>query len=847
MKKLLPFLLALGLRSFAFAGEDWQAQPIGPFGTLNNRDSSFAIPSEKAQDLLNVNITPGGKSVFKRDGYGSVFSLTFTSSPVHGVYNFFDSSGNDISLFFNDTYLTSSTGGNTPYVLFSTGPSGATYQCTDSLGYAYCANTERNTLTKTNGAIAQSIRTVSSTGTMVATAVTRLAMAGFSDAPSRIDFSADSDFSSWGSGSLGTSPAQFTINAPGAKITHITYAFGRLMWFKDTSFGYILIGKQPYQSDWVIKTVAYDVGTNDNTSVFREGVLYFRGKEGHIYAFDGSNYQLITDEISGTISQSQPRVANTWTQSTSAEFGTGSFNYDFYLDTLTVSGSMQLTFPDEFGSYRDGSNSTKPVWKTIYTGASTGTISGGVSGLVIRSTGGALGRVTASTIKTINDFQPGTTISLTLSRLSPDAVGDLVEFYVVLTTQSPTTTNPDSMGSNFYLVFTSTFQPTSTFGYDPYCYLSEISNSSDGVLYSSGTTAVSFRNVLIDFYIATTTWQVKVYKYDDKSVIYLSTGGTHSWPTGQLFVNLSYKNGVSGAASPYEAVIADFNVYPQTGTFISAVNPAPSFSSWSSFNVTSQNGGGSHSFYVRSASNSFTLGSSTPSWTAINSGDVPSLPYGNFMQFKDDLSVFIDTTSPSFSDFSFNWYEGSASDKAYATYFDDKIWWAVTSGAGSTSNNKILLYDLLNSGWLIYDLASNGFLVRNNSLYFGSSAGGYIYKFGDSTSDNGSAINSYWKSKDFFGASPFSNQELANISISAESVSNSSMTVTYTTDGDTEGSYTMPLYNPNGLFRNMNKNLPAGVIGYNYNVKFGNNAADQPFEVFAVQVGIRPRSWIPKQ
>src|SRR6185437_3123988 len=115
-----------------------------------------------------------------------------------------------VDLCFNDTYMSASISGGSPSVLFSTGPYGATYQCTDSLGYAYCGNSARTNLIKTNGASFSNIAGIASTGTMVAACPTRLAMAGFSDAPSRIDFSAETDFTTWGTGSLGTSASQFT-------------------------------------------------------------------------------------------------------------------------------------------------------------------------------------------------------------------------------------------------------------------------------------------------------------------------------------------------------------------------------------------------------------------------------------------------------------------------------------------------------------------------------------------------------------------------------------------------------------------------------------------------------------
>ena len=118
-KLLLSSLLLLALVP-AYA-EDPAVQIIGPFGTLNNRDNSAAIPDNMAQDLLNVDITPGGKSFKKRRGYGQAFATTITTSPIHGTYEFYDTSGNDITLAFNDTYLTASVNGASPTVVYSTG------------------------------------------------------------------------------------------------------------------------------------------------------------------------------------------------------------------------------------------------------------------------------------------------------------------------------------------------------------------------------------------------------------------------------------------------------------------------------------------------------------------------------------------------------------------------------------------------------------------------------------------------------------------------------------------------------------------------------------------------------
>lgn len=201
----------------------------------------------------------------------------------------------------------------------------------------------------------------------------------------------------------------------------------------------------------------------------------------------------------------------------------------------------------------------------------------------------------------------------------------------------------------------------------------------------------------------------------------------------------------------------------------------------------------------------------------------------------------------SLADFTVNWFEGNAADKAYATYYNDGIWWAVPIGTSATTNNRVLIYDLLNQGWKLYDIASNGFYIRNTSLYFGSSSTGNIYKFGDVNNDNGSAINAYWKSKDFFGSSPFLDKEIGYISVSGVNNSGTTLNVSYITNASTTtNTYSFSMSGSNGFFKH-NKNIIAGKIGSTYNIQFGNNASNQPFEIDSVGVGLRTRPWNASQ
>ncbi len=197
------------------------------------------------------------------------------------------------------------------------------------------------------------------------------------------------------------------------------------------------------------------------------------------------------------------------------------------------------------------------------------------------------------------------------------------------------------------------------------------------------------------------------------------------------------------------------------------------------------------------------------------------------------------------SDFSQYWFEGQAADKSYATYFKEAIWFSVTSGTGATTNNRILRLDLLNQTWLLYDIPSNGFYVKNNSLYFGGVSSGTVYKYGDVDNDNGSPINAYWESKDFFNASPFTEDDITDLSAFFKAVNNSTMTITYSVSGSSETSYFVPMQRNNAQFGTNNRNMPLGTVGNTFSIKFGNNEADQIFEVFAIQYGGKQKSWKP--
>jgi hypothetical protein len=884
-------LLCLGSPLYAEA-----AQAVGPFAGINNTDNSLIIPAERAQDLLNVDITPQGKSVKKRRGYGLQFNLAVTSSAVHGIYNFFDASGNDVSLYFHDRYAQGSVGGATPVTLFSSGTLAATWQCTDSLGLAYCASSSRDPIIKTTGLVATPLAGSPPAGTIVAATPERLIIAGTAANPQRISMSKANDFTTWTVGAAVTDPDTEEITAPGSRITHVTYAFGKIIWFKDASFGAIL-GTD--NSNFQIITISPTIGTLDNTSVYRDGILYFRAQDGHIYGFDGSVPQKLTRDLGATISASSARRANAWLQSTQAEFALGASSpTTSHVSTSISAGDVTVssfTFTDSTAAnFTAGSlsNNTMVVGNSVYLSTSnTNVLSPGfetsgiwtvvsrwvrASGASTGSTCGSMGARTGSFYLQYQGIAANTTTVDAVEENSGSVCGTNTVTYAAASCSFTARTltmsgcsrkvvrlKMKSSEATGYFVTGSTFVANGS----DITYYTNSDNAGGNLItdyddFTNGASSITTGAYTSQTFDTRTNFNyagmTPTYSTDDATPAFVLQASTNStiWTdigTSSSAINLLGKRylryissfTITGSQDANTALSSMVIFARSSGTYLSNVKNAPSLTSWDTFAVTKADNSGSHTFYMRSSTVTFTVTSTTPTWTAQTAGSVISISTGTYFQVRDDFFIDSSSETPTLNDFTVNWFEGAASDKAYAIYFENSIWWAIASGAGITANNYILRYDLLNSIWTLYDIPMNGMLVRNNSLYFGSATTGAVYKFGDVDNDNSAAINAYWKSKDFFGDTPFTEKELRSLSLSAKSVAGSSMTVTYTTNGSSSTAYTVSLYDANSSFLKSNKNLPLGRNATYFNVKFGNNAADQPFEVFGLYFTFEPKPWRP--
>lgn len=958
------------------------SQIIGPFGGLSTTLDPSTIPASNAQDLLNVDITPGGKSVKKREGLALDTTLTYSSSVVHGAYKFFDSNGSEVRLWGQDAGIYASVSGAN-YVRVATGTVGATWQCTDYLGFAYCVSSSRDTPVKTDGTTTgTSYQGTIPAGTMIASTPERLLVSGVSGQAQRIYYSGASNFTDFTVGVLTSSSSYEDVTAPGSAIKHIAYRCGRWLWWKDQSFGF-LIGTNQTNLDLV--TVSDYVGTFDNTDVYDSGITYFRGSDNQFYTYDCSTVKRFSEDIIPTANSANRRKSNSWTQTSQADFQAGSITPANQLSTTITVGDVttssfsvsassaayasksvsNLTFSGtnilistnaveisnndlETSGFSNWSNLsgwtqvgatassnadctvtpksgslqalasgaagsddlTLSIWDASSNlGLSTTTVAWAAGGCTfvertISASGLARRMVKlhlaigspASALETDSFISNGADVLIWTATQRNGAVGIVHTAYVDLVHNTP----KSDITSGYYVsqAFNTGFSSPSVTGtqgwtvneYTPYFELQTSSYASAGFLKitgSSGTvaqanqyvrfvsslnvtgtndalTSVAYATIVSSqlfntgFSSCTTqlqaawtsaigstpTFTVKHSSWTSGTqVSVLTSTSTNAITNGYLLVSSSFTSSLDNTA---QSSIDNLTVLARSsGTFRSAVKNAPSITSWNTLTETDTTvGASSITYYYRASNTSFnSTDVSTPVWVSMTKNSVPPSIVAQYFQARADYYITAATESASTSDFTFNWYEGNAADKMYGTYFNYGIWFSVSLGTTTSANNRILRYDLLSQAWTLYDIPSNGFLIYNNNLYIGDATVGKTYKFGGVNSDNSVAINSYWRSKPFFGSSPFADDELRTSSFYCKQSSGTTLSVTYTLNRSSSTTYSINLYDSRSAVIRHARNFVGGALANVFDLQFGDNSTNPGWEVFAGEVAYMSKPW----
>lgn len=897
--KYLPLLalLALPCRADQVASTEFKG--------LNNNENSTIIEPSYAQDLLNVDVTPGGKSVKKRSGYGLYKALS-TSQPMRGGYHAFDSTGNDYQIWGSSKSLYGIVSDGTPLQLVSSATLNSTWDCTDSQGNSYCVNSNRDVYLKTDGTTKAWY--TSPLGTMVEATPDRIAVAGVSGAPNTIYLSQANNFTNFVVGTNPTDAFTEVIASPGSKLTHIRWGCGKLLWWKDQSFGYFDFDDQ-FSAQ--VKTVSDSIGTFDNTSAIDPGgQVWFRGQDGHTWKYDCSVLTKETVDITPNIQVTGKRVSNSWTQTSQSDWQAGSIvpsgqlsttisvgdvtvssfartensstqwgngsanNFSIGASSLTLlinnSGNVENNSFDTAGftaqlpsSWTVTSNSgptplrsTTLSWGAPCSGATTSPRSG--SAALAMNFGSTTSNSRSISILKASDNSVLATTTLTSAKTclsgwlsdtvsAPSYVGQRIKVRISATdgngTNTATTGNSYVLGGPITFYYIKDADGASGTGAG---YFDDITNG------SSTITTGAFTSQIYDTGMSSATYQFQASytaNTPTPSFAVLTSSATNGVFTpavtvantngpGARYVKWVSTITLSATDDALSSITSVTLIASSSGTFYSQVKNAPNLTGWSTFLVNQTLNDGTETYYIRASTNNFSILSSTPAWVAQSVGGLITASTGTYLQVRDDFAITAATQTPKLNDFTVNWTEGSSTDQAYMLYFDNAIWEGVAFGSGQSSNNYIFKRDLINDAWTQYNIGVGGMTVQGNRLYFGDPSTSNIYIYGSATSDNGTAINAYWRTKSFTGQDPFLQNQLTQIDTFAKRDQGSTLTSSYTLDASTTStSYSINLSSSTNSVVQSRKLLPGGKLGYTFDLKYEDTSASSSWEIFGYRIG----------
>jgi len=295
-----------------------------------------------------------------------------------------------------------------------------------------------------------------------------------------------------------------------------------------------------------------------------------------------------------------------------------------------------------------------------------------------------------------------------------------------------------------------------------------------------------------------------------------------------------------------------------TGQFVTqCIQPGTGITSWGQISCSqTTSGNGSLVFYATSAATCAGLptvppltaaGATQLGWTSQTNNSTLSISTNAavFVAFRSLLTAATDQAQ--IDACTLYWNNGTASQPSWGTFDPVKnaVYWTASINNSATSN-RILKYDLNLNEWYPFGISATALFrdANQNALYFGDSTGGFWNKLGGVNSDNGSAINAYWISRDFGDqGNPFVDNNFNRISLVTKNQVSGNMTVAYSLSNAQSGSYSVSLSTNSGTtYVHSNAMLPQLSPAQFMNINLGNNSTNG-FEVDALMLEYSAWPW----
>ena len=856
-----------------------QAESIsvsGPYVGLNDTDSSLTLGAGEAQDTLNVELSKDGLALTKRQGYALNSTLTVATSPITGSVYFKDSSGNNIKIFAHDKYVSKSVNGGAYSNMITTATNGAKWSFCSSQGKVYAFNDQHQTPWSYDNTAITYYESMPK-ATMCAMTVDRMLLAGTTDQPNRLYFSQSGGITNFIVGTDPEDPGFEDIGLAGEKITAIFATQSEWLTFKTNSFTSL---QGTNQFDLVPSVISEKVGMIDPHAIVQhEGVVYFKAADGKIWGYNSGTITDLSQKIGVLISGITKDEVNSLEYTAKADFDSGVYfastgsitagsveplhyisedTSDADFNAGTISGSSITVDNDEItiNNFPDGEfpnigaeMGDTTNWTGTDVTAETSASHWGTYGfyyvpplssahigciqirdssdnILYRGPNGEAGE------KTLNISTFPAQIKI--------AWGNINSCSKIV---SITFTRPDELVYNLAgsCISSCTGQPIRldiseiTPAVTSATFISQVfTNTSDPTHYGYFTSTKTVpANTQIDFFIRSSTATTGTFTGWYSTTDYLLLTSTDTiW---------QYKANIYNTASYSKPSIQSAGLlFKTTGYWETPEVSMGGMTSWGLFNAdTTLTGVSTQTYKIYVAT--YAGGTANATAELIVPGTLITSSTGTYSKIRATNYFQSATETVRLNNLSYLW--NIQTDKmASAFEFKGDVYFSVPY-SNSVSNNRLLKLDLTSNGWNVFDIPISAPLNISDNIYFGSPTGGYIYQYPSGDSDNGAAINSYWKSKDFIGVDPYVDNEYQRMSIIAGSDYGSTMNVTYTLDTATSTTYNIALTSTTAGFVRNNRSLPFGDNGSMINLRIGNNAANQPWSFFGAGIDYKKNSW----
>lgn len=283
-----------------------------------------------------------------------------------------------------------------------------------------------------------------------------------------------------------------------------------------------------------------------------------------------------------------------------------------------------------------------------------------------------------------------------------------------------------------------------------------------------------------------------------------------------------------------------------TGTYLSSVHNDDDITSWSTLTVDKVDNGGTQTFYMRSSTNTFTVQSATPAWTAQTANTVISIATGTYFQLRDDFSVTHATQNPTLNEFTISWNEGTPRNSMASVTDDKRYYLSLTTYTAATANNATLV---LSPGpiWSIWDMAVGAFVDHKGQIYHANNQdNGKVYTDFLGSSDDGTAINAFVKTKDYPLGDITKDKLFDSLYLIADAQSGADLDTAYYVNKSTTGYslYSLPLTSNDGILsERLNFPLDSGHPnrGKTISFKFSNDDLDEAIKFYGGILNYRIR------